>query len=94
MLTAAEVRAQLDALQVNGEGGFVGYGEQHAWTQKSALWMLPYMDDILLPHNIDVMHTEKMLPRHFLVQSWTFLIRQRTTLRLEWIKRSYAIDQS
>ena len=33
MMTGAAVRAQLDALEVNKqEGGFVGYGEQHAWT--------------------------------------------------------------
>jgi len=37
----------------------VGYGEEHAWTHKSGLWRLPYIDDLLLPHNIDVMHTEK-----------------------------------
>jgi len=60
MMTGAVVRAQLDALEVNKqEGGFVGYGEQHAWTRKSCLWNLPYFDDLLLPHNIDVMHTEK-----------------------------------
>ena len=39
---------------------FCRYGEEHAWTQKSGLWRLPYIDD-LLPHNIDVMHTEKNL---------------------------------
>jgi hypothetical protein len=43
----------------NTEGGFVGYGEQHMWTHKSGLTRLPYYDDMLLPHNIDVMHTEK-----------------------------------
>jgi hypothetical protein len=37
----------------------VGYGEQHMWTHKSGLTRLPYYDDLLLPHNIDVMHTEK-----------------------------------
>ena len=37
---------------------------------------------------------KRMLLRQFLVQSWTFLIRQRIMLRLEWIKRGYAIDQS
>ena len=26
---------------------------------KSCLWNLPYFDELLLPHNIDVMHTEK-----------------------------------
>ena len=37
----------------------MGYGEQHMWTHKSGLTRLPYYDDLLLPHNIDVMHTEK-----------------------------------
>jgi hypothetical protein len=37
----------------------VGYGEQHMWTHKSGLTRLPYYDNLLLPHNIDVMHTEK-----------------------------------
>ena len=59
-MIGAAVRAQLDALEVNKqEGGFVAYGEQHAWTQKSCLWNLPYFDDLLLPHHIDVMHTKK-----------------------------------
>ena len=38
---------------------FVGYGVEHMWTHKSGLERLPYFDDLLLPHNIDVMHTEK-----------------------------------
>jgi hypothetical protein len=29
------------------------------WTHKSGLTRLPYYDDLLLPHNIDMMHTEK-----------------------------------
>jgi hypothetical protein len=45
--------------RANPEGGFVGYGEKHMWTHKSGLTRLPYYDDLLLPHNIDVMHTEK-----------------------------------
>jgi hypothetical protein len=44
---------------INLEGGFVGYGEQHMWTHKLGLARLPYYDDHLLPHNIDVMHPEK-----------------------------------
>jgi hypothetical protein len=59
MMTGAEVREQIDGLVANPEGGFVGYGEQHMWTHKSGLTRLPYYDDLLLPHNIDVMHTEK-----------------------------------
>ena len=58
-MTGAEVHAQIDALVPNEEGGFVGYGEEHMWTHKSGLTSLPYFDDLLLPHNIDVMHTEK-----------------------------------
>jgi hypothetical protein len=38
---------------------FVGYGVEHMWTHKSGLERLPYVDDLLLPHYIDVMHTEK-----------------------------------
>jgi hypothetical protein len=37
----------------------VGYSQHHTWTHKSGLTQLPYYDDLLLPHNIDVMHTEK-----------------------------------
>jgi hypothetical protein len=57
--TGAEVHVEIDALVPNEEGGFVGYGEQHMWTHKSGLTRLPYFDDLLLPHNINVMHTEK-----------------------------------
>jgi len=60
IMTGVEIRAELDALKFDkGKDAFVGYGEQHAWTAKCGLWQLPYMSDILLPHNIDVMHTEK-----------------------------------
>ena len=59
MLTGAVLHGQIDALQVSDAGGFVGYGEEHSWTQISGLWRLPYINDLLLPHNIDVMHTEK-----------------------------------
>jgi hypothetical protein len=58
-MTGAEIRQQINGLVANTEGGFVGYGEQHMWTHKSSLTRLPYYDDLLLPHNIDVMHTEK-----------------------------------
>jgi hypothetical protein len=61
--TGAEVRAQIDALVSNEEGGFVGYGEEHMWTHKSGLTRLPYFNDLLLPHNIDVMHTKKNIAK-------------------------------
>jgi len=59
MMSGVAVREWLQSLMVKEGGGFVGYGEEHAWTQKSGLWRLPYMDDLLLPHNIDMMHSEK-----------------------------------
>jgi hypothetical protein len=57
-MTGAEIRQQIDGLVANIDGGFVGYDEQHMSTHKSGLTRLPYYDDLLLPHNIDVMHTE------------------------------------
>ena len=60
MMTGEDIKAQLESLELNAEGtGFVGYGESHQWTHISCMWKLPYMKDLLLPHNIDVMHTEK-----------------------------------
>jgi hypothetical protein len=58
-MTGAESHQQIDGLVANVEGGLVGYGEQHMWTHKSGLTQLPYYDDLLLPHNIDVLHTGK-----------------------------------
>jgi hypothetical protein len=61
--TGVEVHAKIDALVLNKEGGFMGYGEQHMWTHKSSLTRLPYYDDLLLPHNIDIMHTKKNIAK-------------------------------
>ena len=35
------------------------YGVQHNWHKKSIFWELPYWKDLLLRHNLDVMHIEK-----------------------------------
>jgi len=60
MSTCVEIHAQIDALVFNKKDGkFKGYGEQHMWTHRSSLTRLPYYDDLLVPHHIDVMHTEK-----------------------------------
>jgi hypothetical protein len=59
MMIGAAVLEWLQSLRVKEGGGFVGYGDEHAWTQMSGQWRLPYMDDLLLPHNIDMMHSEK-----------------------------------
>jgi hypothetical protein len=59
MLSRADILAQLTVLKEKAIGGYEGYGEEHAWTQMSGLWRLPYMTDLLHPHYIDMMHTEK-----------------------------------
>jgi hypothetical protein len=41
MMTGAAIREWLQSLRVKEDGGFVGYGDEHAWTQKSGLWRLP-----------------------------------------------------
>jgi hypothetical protein len=74
MMTGVEVGQQINGLVANLEGGFVGYGEKHMWTNKSGLTQLPYYDDLLLPHNIDVMHTEKNITEALWEKLWTFLI--------------------
>ncbi|CAH9097537.1 unnamed protein product [Cuscuta europaea] len=36
-----------------------GFCDTHKWTKRSIFWELPYWKDLLIRHNIDVMHTEK-----------------------------------
>ena len=36
-----------------------GYGVAHNWYKKNIFWELPYWKDLLLRHNLDVMHIEK-----------------------------------
>ena len=60
-LTGAQINEQLKSMEPdpNRPGYFLGYNEEHAWTHKPCIWDLPYFEDLLLPHNIDMMHTEK-----------------------------------
>jgi hypothetical protein len=55
------VDGELRALQRSKEPGktYVGYGETHNWTHVPGLTQLEYYKDLELPHNIDMMHTEK-----------------------------------
>jgi hypothetical protein len=56
-LRGTEIADMLDNLVLNKEGnGFVGYGNDHNWTHKCALWELPYAKALILMHNIDVIH--------------------------------------
>ncbi|GKV43256.1 hypothetical protein SLEP1_g50570 [Rubroshorea leprosula] len=36
-----------------------GFGETHNWVKRSIFWELPYWEDNLIKHNLDVMHCEK-----------------------------------
>jgi hypothetical protein len=49
------------------------------WTHKLGLTRLPYYDDLLLPHNIDMMHSENNVAEAFGQQLRTFLISQMIT---------------
>ena len=45
----------------NGEARRIqGYEDSHNWTKRSIFWDLPYWKDILLRHNLDVVHIEKI----------------------------------
>jgi hypothetical protein len=54
----ANITKMLNELKESHNGGFEGYGEKHIWTHKSCLWELPYAKELILPHNIDLMHQE------------------------------------
>jgi hypothetical protein len=60
IMSGAQVLAELQALRIDKDkGDFIGYGQEHMWTHISGLTRLSYFKDLLLTHNIDVMHTEK-----------------------------------
>jgi hypothetical protein len=48
----------LDELKESHDGGFEGYIEKHNLTHKSYLWELSYAKELILPHNIDLIHRE------------------------------------
>jgi len=49
------------SVEVGGNGYDLvdGYGVNHNLHKKSIFWELPYWKDLLLRHNLDVMHIEK-----------------------------------
>jgi hypothetical protein len=58
-LSGSEIADMLDNLVLKKNWDeFVGYGKEHNWTHKCALWELPYVKALILIHNIDVMHQE------------------------------------
>jgi hypothetical protein len=58
-LSRPEIAESHSKLVLNREGnGYEGYGEEHNWSHIRALWELPYAQELILMHNIDVMHEE------------------------------------
>ena len=93
MLTGAVLHAQIDALQVNDAGGFVGMPKNIPGLRSLAcggfpILMISSFHTILMPCTL-----KRIGARLFLELSWTFLIRRRTTSRLEWIWQRCVIDQ-
>jgi hypothetical protein len=63
-------------------------------THKSDLTRLPYYDDLLLTHNIDMMHTEK----NVIEALWAIIMdipnKLKDNVKEEWIWQRYVIDQT
>jgi hypothetical protein len=58
--TGQEIIEELNNQKISDGGEeFEGYGKEHNWTHKYGLWELPYLKDLILIHNIDVMHQER-----------------------------------
>ena len=57
------------------------------------LWGLPYFKDLLLPHNIDMMHTENNMREAIFGTLFDIDGKTKDNIRLESIKRHYVIDR-
>jgi hypothetical protein len=72
-LKGLEIADMLDNLVPNKEeNGFVGYENDHNWTHKCALWELLYAKELILMHNIDVMHQERNVGESILSTCMSF----------------------
>jgi hypothetical protein len=59
-LSGPEITDMLDNLILDENGvQFVGYGKKHNWIHKCVLWELLYVKELILMHNLDVMHQER-----------------------------------
>jgi hypothetical protein len=73
-LSGAEIAKMLDNLVLYKErNGFLGYGNDHNWTHKCALWELPYAKALMLMHNVDVMHQERNVGESILSSCMSFV---------------------
>jgi hypothetical protein len=81
-LSSPEITDMLDNLVLNKNGDeFIGYGEEHNWTHKWALWELLYAKVLILMYNIDVMHHERNFGESILAHAWLSQIRQKIIRR-------------
>jgi hypothetical protein len=72
-LSGLEIADMLNNLVLNKEGNeFVGYGNNHNWTHKCALWELPYAKALIFMYNIDVMHQERNVGESILSTCMSF----------------------
>jgi hypothetical protein len=77
-LSSPEIANMLDNLVLNKNGdGFVGYGEEHNWTHKYALWELPYAKALILMHNIDVVQHERNVGESILSTCMAFADKRK-----------------
>jgi hypothetical protein len=59
-LNETEIAETHNKLVLNREGNeYEEYGEKHNWTHICALWELLYTQELILMHNIDVIHQER-----------------------------------
>jgi hypothetical protein len=73
-LSGLEIADMLDNLVLKeNEDEFVGYGKEHNWRHKFALWELPYAKALILMHNIDVMRQERNVGESILSTCMAFV---------------------
>jgi hypothetical protein len=73
-LSGPEITNMLDNLVLNEIGDvFIGYGGEHNWNHKYALWELLYAKALILMHNIDIMHQEHNVGESILSTCMTFI---------------------
>jgi hypothetical protein len=64
----------LDNVVLNKNGDeFMEYGEEYNWTHKCVLWELPYVEVLILMHNIEVMHQERNVSESILSICMAFM---------------------
>jgi hypothetical protein len=72
-LSGSEITDMLDNLVLKENGDeFIGYGNEHNWTHKYALWELPCAKALILMHNIDIMHQERNIVESILSTCMAF----------------------